>query len=217
MTHPAPSKTQQIIDITLRMTPGMPVWPGDTPFTMEQTMTISDDCPVNVSKLTLSPHTGTHMDSAFHYDPNGCDTADMPLDAYIGPALVVDAVGCGPLVMPDHIMADLPDHVERVLIKTTDTCDEGRWPEGFTALHHETVTLLASRGVRCIGIDTPSMDPQNSKDMPAHQTICKHGIAILESLKLVDVTPDMYELIALPLKIAGCDGSPVRAILRPLD
>lgn len=208
---------KSIIDITMRMRAGMPVWPGDSEFALDPVMTITDDCPVNVSKLTLSPHTGTHMDSAYHYDQNGKSTADMPLEPYIGPAIVIDAVNCGPLVKPDHIMDQLPETLERVLIKTTDVYSDSVWPTGFTAMHHETVDLLASRGVTLIGIDTPSMDPQSSKDMPAHMAIRGHGISILESLKLVDVECGPYELIALPLKIEGCDGSPVRAILRPLD
>lgn len=208
--------TKKIIDISQRLYAGMPVWPGDSAFTLEPTMVIDDDCPVNVSRLTLSPHTGTHIDSNYHYDPNGRSAAEMPLDVYIGEALVVNAVGCGDLVKPYHIADQLPDQITRVLIKTTDDYDEKTWPTGFTALDPETVTMLAAKGVTLIGIDTPSMDPQDSKDMPSHQAINHYDIAILESLVLHTVAVGMYELIALPLKISGCDGSPVRAILRTL-
>ncbi|WND03444.1 arylformamidase [Temperatibacter marinus] len=209
--------SKPIIDITMTLKPGMPVWPGDSDFSMEWVMRISDDCPVNVSKLTLSPHTGTHMDSCFHYDSKGVSSSEMPLEPYIGKALVVDALHCGDLVTPEHIKDQIPDTIERVLIQTTAEYSSDKWPFGFTALHPDTVEFLATRGCVLIGIDTPSMDPQESKKMPSHQAIAAHKISILESLKLEAVNPGYYELIALPLKLEGCDGSPVRAILRPLD
>lgn len=211
------TQSNAIIDITMRMIPGMAVWPGDSPFEMAMTWTLDTQCPVNVSKISLSPHTGTHMDSAFHYDNDGLTAADMPLDPYIGPAFVVDAVHCGPLVKPEHIRDQLPDQLDRVLIKTTDSYDPMVWPTGFTALHRDTVVMLAEKGCKLIGIDTPSMDPEDSKDLPAHLAIRDHGLCILESLMLKDVVVGVYELIALPLKLEGCDGSPVRAVLRPLQ
>ena len=207
----------KIIDITQRVFVGKPVWPGDTDFGMERVSIIAPGNPVNVSCLTLSPHTGTHMDAPFHYDPDGISAGEVDLDIYMGIAHVIDATSAGALVEPHHIEGQLPDAIQRVLIKTDGNQDPDTWPTGFTAMHADTVHMLAAKGVKLIGIDTPSMDPEDSKDMPAHQAIRSHGIAILESILLNGVDVGTYELIALPLKLSGCDGSPVRAVLRTID
>lgn len=207
----------RIIDISQTMRAGIPVWPGDTPFSLQRTWQMGPDCPVNVSRLTLSSHTGTHADAPLHYDADGADSAAVALTPYIGSCLVLDARHAVGQVTPEHIAPGLPGRVERVLLRTFDAYPHDRWPAHFTAVAAETVDFLAARGCLLIGVDTPSLDPQDSKIMAAHHRVKAHGLAILEGLVLEHVAPGPYELIALPLKIAGGDSSPVRAVLKEIE
>lgn len=204
----------KIHDISQVIKVGIPVWPGDSAFTIERTWMLDMECPVNVSKLTLSTHTGTHADAPLHYGAGGADIAEVSLKPYIGKAYVVDARDAGALIEPHHIKSQLPDVVERVLVRTFDDYPHDRWPDGFRAFHPDTIDMLAQKGCLLIGIDTPSVDPESSKDLPSHNAIKGHKMAILEGLVLDAVEAGPWELIALPLKIAEGDASPVRAILR---
>lgn len=204
----------KIYDITQVIKLGIPVWPGDSAFSLERTWSLDMECPVNVSKLTLSTHTGTHADAPMHYGDGGDDIAQVSLTPYIGKTHVVDARSCGPLIEPHHIEAQLPERAERVLVRTFSDYPHDVWPEDFSAFHADTIHMLAKRGCILVGIDTPSVDPESSKDLPSHNAIKQHKMAILEGLILSSIEPGAYELIALPLKIAKGDASPVRAILR---
>jgi arylformamidase len=206
----------QIWDISQPIRPGIPVWPGDTAFGVETTWSHGPGCPVHVSKITLSTHTGAHADAPLHYDPDGAAADALDLSPYLGPCRVIDARSAKGLVRPQDIAAFLEDTPRRVLLRTYDTFPADCWASDFVAVAHETIDLLAGQGVVLIGIDSPSMDPESSKDLPAHNAIRRHGLAILEGLVLDHVPIGVYELIALPLPLAGLDASPVRAILRPL-
>ncbi len=201
-------------DITQPLRPGIPVWPGDTAFTEERTWQIDDDCPVNVSKITLSTHSGTHADAPLHYDPEGLPSGDVDLSFYIGPCLLLDVTGAGGLIQPKDIAAALDGTVERLLLKTYHKTPLEQWDDNFAAIAPETIDALAASGVRLIGTDTPSLDPQTSKTLDAHHAVRRAGMAILEGLVLDDVPADHYELIALPIKLANLDAAPVRAVLR---
>lgn len=203
-------------DISPAVAPGFPVFPGDTPFSMRWTWKIAPDCPVNVSQVTLSPHTGSHTDAPLHYDAAGVSIGEVALDAYLGPCRVIHAIGARPLVEPRHVAARLRDVPPRVLLRTYERTPSG-WDPGFAAVAPATVELLHERGVRLIGIDTPSLDPEQSKALEAHRRVRAFGIAILEGIVLDDVPEGDYELIALPLKWQGLDASPVRAVLRALS
>ena len=211
----------KIYDISQVIKAGIPVWPGDSEFTLERTWMLDMECPVNVSKITLSTHTGTHADAPLHYGDGGADIAEISLVPYIGEAHVVDArmvANCsGALIEPHHIESQLPDKVERVLVRTFDQYPHDHWPVDFSAFHSETIHMLAEKGCILVGIDTPSVDPESSKDLPSHNAIKGHGMAILEGLVLDGIAVGAYELIALPLKIADGDASPVRAILRDVS
>lgn len=207
----------KIYDISQVIRTGIPVWPGDSEFTLERTWSLDMNCPVNVSKLTLSTHTGTHADAPMHYGDGGADIAEVSLVPYIGAAHVVNAIGVGSIIKPQHIEDQLPERIERVLVRSFDSYPHDVWPDGFSAFHADTIHMLASKGCILIGIDTPSVDPESSKDLPSHMAIKSHGMAILEGLVLSDIVAGVYELIALPLKIAEGDASPVRAILRVID
>ncbi|WP_020399972.1 arylformamidase [Kordiimonas gwangyangensis] len=209
----------RIFDISQTIRPGIPVWPGDSAFTLERTWSIEPGCPVNVSAMTMSTHTGSHADSRLHFREDGVDCAATALDAYIGPATLIDlsaTVKSGSLVEPHHLEAVLPVKVERVLIKLFKSFPHDGWDSDFPAMSPDAIRLLAARGCKLIGLDVPSLDREDSKTLDAHFAVDAAGMAILEGLVFDDVPPGDYELIALPLKIAGADGSPVRAILRSI-
>ena len=202
-------------DISPAIGPGFPVFPGDTPFGQRWTWTLDARSPVNVSELTLSPHTGAHTDAPLHYDPAGASIAEVDLATYLGPCRVVHAIGVGALVQPEHVISRLDGTPPRVLLRTYTRAPRN-WDAAFTAIAPDTIDTLHAHGVRLIGIDTPSLDPEASKSLESHQRVRRHGMAILEGIVLDDVAEGDYELIALPLKITGCDASPVRAVLREL-
>lgn len=205
---------RRIWDISQRLHDGLPVWPGDTAFDGQTTWDMADGSPVNVSKLTLSTHTGAHADAPLHYAQGAPDIAQVSLEPYLGECLVVDARGMGALVEP-HNIPELRG-TKRVLFRTYDRFPHEDWDEQHTAIAPATITALAEAGVTLIGMDGPSLDPQSSKTMDAHLAVLAADMRVLEGLVLDDVPAGRYELIAPPLPIVGGDASPVRAILREL-
>lgn len=203
-------------DISPPLSVATPTWPGDTPFQEERVWQFGPECPVNVGRITLSPHTGAHVDAPLHYRPDGAPIGEVPLEVYMGPCRVLHCLNSSALVQPHQVENQLVDVPERVLLRTYQQAPLSTWDPDFTAVAPETIELLARHGVRLIGIDTPSLDPQQSKTMDAHNAVARQGMAILEGIVLDDVPPGDYELIALPLRFANLDASPVRAILRPL-
>jgi arylformamidase len=206
---------RRLWDISPAVAPGFPVFPGDTQFAMRWSWTLGPGCPVNVSELTMSPHTGAHTDAPLHYDAAGASIGEVPLDAYIGACRVIHALDARPLVEPAHLKSHLADTPPRVLIRTYRTTPAG-WDAQFAAMAPAALELLHDHGVRLIGIDTPSLDPEQSKSLDSHQVVRRHRMAILEGIVLDAVDEGDYELIALPLKWQGIDASPVRAVLREL-
>ena len=205
-----------LYDISQTLRNDLPVWPGDTAFELRRTWAMGPGIPVNVSSLTLSTHSGSHADAPFHYDADGVAIDAVDPSIYLGPAQVVDARTADGLVAAAHVMPQLAAGTTRVLIRTYQRAPQEAWDTGFAAIDAALVEELADRGVRLIGVDTPSLDPQTSKTMAAHRAVARRGLAILEGLVLDAVPFGTYELIALPLKIAGADSSPVRAVLRSL-
>jgi arylformamidase len=190
------------------------VFPGDTTYTQRLHFSLGPDCPVNVSAITLSPHTGAHADAPMHYGAQGQAVGSLDLNPYLGPCRVIQCLDVGPLVQIEHIAHALDDLPPRVLIQTNRRATQD-WAS-FTALAWETIAFLATKNVVLIGIDTPSVDPATSQTLPSHQQLLHHQMRVLENLVLDDVPPGDYELIALPLKLMKADASPVRAILRSL-
>ena len=191
------------------------VWPGDTAFKVDPNWVLSADCPVNVGKITMSGHTGAHTDAPSHYGA-AASMAEVSLDAYLGACRVIHCVGATPLVQLEHIAPYLQNLPPRVLFRTYATAPQSQWDEQFCAIDPSVIHALHAKGVALVGIDTPSIDPQHSKTLDSHHAVEQHGMAILEGVVLDDVPAGDYELIALPLKLAGADASPVRAILRSL-
>jgi arylformamidase len=202
-------------DISPAIATGIPVWPGDSEYSAETTWQIADGCPVKVSKITMSTHTGAHCDAPSHYDADGKAIDEVDLQTYIGACRVLHCIGVRQ-VEPQHIAAQLAGTPPRVLLRTYQNAPQMRWDADFPSIHPATIDLLAQHSVRLIGIDSPSLDPQESKTLDCHLTVKRHQMAILEGIVLDEIAQGDYELIALPLKLAGLDASPVRAILRSL-
>ncbi len=205
---------RNIWDISPPVNEHSPVFPGDTLYSQQMVFSRGANGPVNVSAITLSPHTGAHADAPLHYANGGQAIGDLDLEPYLGPCRVIHCLDCGSLVQPEHLAHALTNAPRRVLLRTARIAHQN-W-ESFTALAPATIALLAINSVALIGIDTPSVDPPESKGLAAHQMLMNHGMRVLENLVLDDVPPGDYELIALPLKLTGADASPVRAILRTL-
>lgn len=211
------SRGDILYDISQPIRPAVPVWPGDTAFSIERTWVLEGACPVNVSRLTMSTHTGTHADSPLHYHNEGIAAADVKLTPYLGPCQVIRVPPGSPFVEPTHFADRLEPGLKRVLFHTYEKFPHQRWESAFTAIAAEAIDVLAGHGVVLIGTDAPSLDPEQSKTLDAHHAVRRHGLAILEGLVLDGVPDGTYELIALPLKIEGADAAPVRAVLRSLS
>lgn len=207
----------RIWDISQRIHPDIPVWPGEPNVVIWQNATITDDCPVNVGAMTAPLHAGTHADSPFHYDPAGCDSAGAALQPYLGRCEVIDVRHAAGRVEPRDIDWSTLVNVKRVLLRTFDRFPHQQWTSTFTAISPAVIIRLREMGGILIGTDAPSLDPQESKTMDAHREVQAGDMRILEGLVLDDVAPGTYELIALPLRISGADASPVRAILREIS
>lgn len=208
---------QRLLDISRPVRTGAPVWPGDAPCQLLWTMRRDAGATVNVAELRLSAHTGTHADGPFHVSDAGARIGAAPLDAYVGPALVVDARG-REMIEPDLLAgvlgaASVP---ERVLFHTGAWRDADEFPTEFAAIAPSAASMLAGAGVRLVGTDAPSIDPFDSKNLPAHNRFGAAGVAILENLLLDGVAPGRYHLTAFPLRLEEADASPVRAVLQPL-
>ncbi|MBL8879649.1 MAG: cyclase family protein [Phycisphaerales bacterium] len=206
---------QRIFDITPPISPRLGVWPGDTPASREVLLEIEKGATVTLSTLRATVHLGAHADAPNHYVSPGVAIEQRSLDFYLGPCQVIRAnVPRGHRVIP-AMLAAVP-RLPRVLLHTGTFADPTNWNNDFAALSPELVDHLHERGVRLIGIDTPSVDLMDDKLLLAHQRIASHDMAILEGIVLCDVPDGDYELIALPLPLVGFDASPVRAVLRTL-
>lgn len=210
------SQSARLWDISQPLRPGLPVWPGDTPFGARPKWSLGADSPVNVAALSLSTHSGAHADAPLHYDPDGAAIGAVSLEPYLGPARLIDARDWGPVVRARVLAPHLDGAPPRILLRTYETFPHEAWRSDFTTIEAEAIELMAARGVMLIGVDAPSLDPETSKTLDAHHAVRRAGMRILEGLVLDQVPPGDYELIALPLPLTTLDASPVRAILRDL-
>ncbi len=202
-----------IYDITPAITPRLAVWPGDTPPERQVLLDMARGDNITLSTLRATVHLGAHADAPSHYGAAAPSIEERPLDLYIGPCQVVRVASArGSRVTMQLVGRRI--RAERLLIATGTFPDPSAWNGDFAALDPALVDGLHELGVRLVGIDTPSVDLSDSKDLPAHNRFLAHGMAILEGLVLRDVPEGVYELIALPLPLAGFDASPVRAVLR---
>ncbi|WP_201714844.1 arylformamidase [Rossellomorea arthrocnemi] len=202
----------KIIDISRPLHNDTPVWPGDTPFAFSLNWTKEETGSVNVGQLKMSSHTGTHVDAPFHFDIDGNRILDMTLERFMGPAIVV-SVEDSTEISPELLMEIDFANVKKVLFKTNAWKDPNRFPEHIPPISKALAPFLKEEGIDLIGVDLPSVDPLDSKELEAHHSLCDHDIGILEGIDLTHVNPGLYDLAALPLPLKEGDGSPVRAIL----
>lgn len=202
----------KIYDLSQPLAESTAVWPGDQPFALQWSMRQDRGDSVNVAAITMSVHTGTHADGAFHFLSDGGVVGAAPLETYIGRAQVVDVRGRTQL---DESVFELFDvaAAPRVLFRTRETVDERRFTGEFAAPTAAFAQALANRGIRLFGTDAPSVDPSDSKTLDAHHVFGRARVAILENLVLTHVPPGLYTLVALPLRLVDADSSPVRAVL----
>ena len=202
-----------LYDITPPVTSALAVWPGDTPASREVLMDMRRGDNLTLSTLHATVHLGAHADAPSHYGAEAATIDERPLERYLGPARLIRVdVGRGARIPPQALPSRL--EAERVLLATGTFPDPCDFVRDFAALSVELVLELHERGVGLVGVDTPSVDLFDSKELPAHQACLRSDMAILEGLVLDAVPEGLYELIALPLRLVGFDASPVRAVLR---
>ena len=207
----------KIFDVTRPIHHAMPVYPGDPEVSVEPWLSIARGAPVNVSRLAMGSHTGTHVDAPAHLHEGAPGVDRLPLDVLVGPARVFDLAASARIDAAALRGMDLASH-RRVLFKTRPA-DRGRdgTPEGsFAGLTEDAARLLVASGVRLVGLDAMTVDPLDSFSLPAHRTLLDAGVIILEGLDLSAVPPGDYELLCLPLNIRHGDGAPARVVLREL-
>ena len=211
----------KIHDITRPLQDSLAPWPGDTGFMFRQNWQMAAGAPVNVGAITMGVHNGTHADAPRHFLPDGATAEALPLDALVGPAIVLDLSAredlCALITRDDLAPALAGETTPRLLLKTGAAPDPDRFPTDIPILAPGMAELLGEHGVRLLGLDVPSVDAIDSKDLPNHHALAAAGIVILENLDLRAVPAGRYELIALPLPIVGGDAAPVRAILREIS
>ena len=205
-------------DLSPPITEQLAVWPGDNPSSRELLMQLSNGDSVTLSTLHATVHLGSHADGQNHYAIDGDGVGEQSLEYYLGECRVIHVKAeRGARYGIESIPEGTPIDAPRILLGTGTYPDPNHFNRDFAAPDPSLIDHLADQGVITIGVDTPSVDLSDSKDLPTHHQCYKRGLRILETLQLGQVPAGRYELIALPLKLMGFDGSPVRAILRPLS
>jgi arylformamidase len=203
-------------DITLTITPQSIVWPGDAPVMIKHTSSIASGDNANVSEITMSCHTGTHVDAPHHFLNNGITVDDLSLDLLVGRAYVLHLPDVDMITASILMQADIPPRTRRLLFKTRNS---NYWVTGnkefqtdFVALSVDAAELLVDRNVKVVGIDYLSIAPYKM-GTAVHTILLNAGVVIIEGLDLSQVSQGRYNLHCLPLKLGGGDGAPTRAVL----
>ena len=203
-----------IRDISIALREGTPAWPGDTPYSCRWASLIANGESVNVSATLASPHVGTHADAPLHVRDGWPGSHELPLDAFVGAAAVVDVSAHAGVIEWDALEFAPATPGGRLLLRTGRSIATGQFPAEWPTLSEACVRELLGRGLRLLGVDAPSVDPRDSKTLPVHHMLFSGNAYILENLDLRRIAPGSYELIALPLKLMALDAAPVRAVLR---
>jgi arylformamidase len=205
----------KIYDLTIPLSGQLPILPGDPPFQAEAHSRIEDGHPCNVTRLTLGTHAGTHVDAPYHFIPTGAKVDELPLEILTGKARVVSLPAREAVDRPALESLDLRDDL-RLLFRTRNS-GQLRQPEfrsDFVHLTPDAASYLVQVGIKLVGWDGLSIEKFGSTDYPAHHALLGAGVIVVEGLDLSQVEPGEYELLCLPLKLAGADGAPARVILR---
>lgn len=206
-----------IIDITLGISPELPVWPGDPVIVLEQVESMDRGAHANVTRLSMSAHTGTHVDAPHHFLNDHRTVENLPLDILTGKCFVLDlSDNEGHLDSSDFQTADIPHGTTRLLIKTQNSArwqaGEKEFFTGFLGITEDGAHWLVEKGIKLVGVDYLSIAPYK-QSIPTHTVLLKAGIIALEGVNLSSVDQGEYDLYCLPLKLIGSDGAPARAIL----
>lgn len=207
----------KFFDISPKVSESIAVFPGDQPFERTVSLSFTKGDHLELSSIRSTVHLGAHADAPSHYHKDGVGIDQRELSRYIGRTQVIRVqLPPGQRIHPSDI-AGTRIRAPRVLFATGSYPDPDQWTDDFNSLSPELLRFLADEGVRLVGIDTPSVDPADSKALESHQILFAKDIAVLEGLVLQEVPEGDYILTALPLNLAGADASPVRAVLWPLD
>lgn len=208
------------IDVSLRVSSQMLTWPGDPPAVVRRTSNMAAGDSANVSELILGSHTGTHVDAPVHFIDGATGVDAIPFDAMIGDVYVADARGLeGALDGRDLETLGMPAGTQRLLIRSDNSeiwrQRQPSFPESYVCLSPDGAAWCVDRELRAVGVDFLSVEQKGAQGHPTHVTLLSAGIAVIEGLDLGDIEPGAYELICMPLRLPGCDGSPARVALRP--
>jgi arylformamidase len=207
-----------IIDISLTISPNLPVWPGDAPINLERVDKIEDGSSSNVTHIKISAHTGTHVDAPFHFLGGNSQTVEqLSLSKLVGRASVVHIPEDVDLITASLLKeVNIPASTRRLLLKTRNSVNWDRFgntfQKDFVAISADGAQFLVDQAIDLVGVDYLSVAPYNNVILP-HKILLQAGIVILEGLDLSQVTEGDYTLYCLPLKLAGADGAPARVIL----
>jgi arylformamidase len=204
-----------MIDVTRSISNVSPNWPGDTPVKYELVSRMANGDSVNVGALSMSTHTGTHVDAPWHYDDAGLKLHEVPLETWIGMCAVVNVEGVSSL-RPELLENVDLNGVTKVIFKTGQPDVWPKFPQEWAVVDPSLPPFLAEKGITLIGTDAPSADALTSKDLPGHKALAQAGVCILESLALANVRAGRYRLVCLPLNLYGADGAPARTILEEI-
>ena len=205
-------------DVSILISEDIPIWPNDPGISMDLTRSIARGDNVNVTRLNMGVHTGTHIDAPFHFEPNKATIDQLSLDILIGPCRVFEIPEISQAIGPSDLeKLDFDNHI-RVLFKTRNSKlwknGERVFKKDFVHMHLEGAKFLIDQSIKLVGIDYLSIENYGSLDHATHHLLLRNNVVILEGLDLSSVSPGDYELIALPLKLKGADGSPARVVLR---
>lgn len=206
----------RIYDVTVGITPAMPVWPGDPPVALKRVQAIADGANANVSRLDAGVHTGTHVDAPVHFIDGAASVESLSLKVLTGRAYVVSLPRAKVLDAPTLEAADIPPRTRRVLFKTRNsdiwTRGERAFQTNFVGVDASGAEWLVRKGVHLVGIDYLSIAPYH-QSRETHRTLLQAGVVVVEGLDLSKVSQGRYTLYCLPMKLIGSDGAPARAIL----
>jgi arylformamidase len=205
-----------LYDLSPPLSPQLPVWPGDAPLAYDRPLDMQRGDRVTLSTVHLTAHLGAHVDAPAHATLGGLSIDQCDLALFVGPCRVMQ-VPTPPRGLVTPAALNGPIDVPRLLLATGTYTRPAAFHGDFAGLSLELIDYLHAAGVRLIGVDTPSVDRFADEDLPAHRRLGQHGIWTLEGLVLADIPPGRYELAALPLRLVGCEASPVRAVLRTLS
>ena len=207
------------IDVSVMLRTGMVSWPGDPPPRISHVRDMEKGDPCTVSHLDIGAHAGTHMDAPAHFVRGGAGIDTIPLDAAIGSARVI-AIRDRESIKPDELLRHRIRRGERLLFKTHNSArcwDTDSFVEDFVHMSAAAARYLVERQVRLVGVDYLSVGGFHAEGADTHQALLTAGIWIIEGLNLARVRPGRVQLVCLPLKIAGADGAPSRALVRQMD